>query len=125
MGYRTPNIDRIAAEGVRFTGYYGEQSCTAGRAAFICGQNPYWTGLTKVAMPGTDLGLRDKDPTIATALKSLGYATGQFGKNQLGRQGRVPPDPARIRRVLRKPLPPQRRRGTRALRLPGGGRGVS
>ena len=84
MGYRTPNIDRIAAEGVRFTDYYGEQSCTAGRAAFICGQNPYRTGLTKVGMPGADLGLQDKDPTIATALKSLGYATGQFGKNHLG-----------------------------------------
>ena len=84
MGYRTPNIDRIAAEGVRFTDYYGEQSCTAGRAAFVCGQNPYRTGLTKVGMPGADLGLRDKDPTIATVLKSLGYATGQFGKNHLG-----------------------------------------
>jgi arylsulfatase len=84
MGYRTPNIDRIAAEGVRFTDYYGEQSCTAGRAAFICGQNPYRTGLTKVGMPGANLGIRDGDPTIATALKSLGYATGQFGKNHLG-----------------------------------------
>ena len=84
MGYRTPNIDRIAAEGVRFTDYYGEQSCTAGRAAFICGQNPYRTGLTKVGMPGADLGLRDSDPTIATALKTQGYATGQFGKNHLG-----------------------------------------
>ena len=84
MGYRTPNIDRIAAEGVRFTDYYGEQSCTAGRAAFITGQNPYRTGLTKVGMPGMDLGLRAEDPTIATALKSLGYATGQFGKNHFG-----------------------------------------
>ncbi|WP_027345425.1 arylsulfatase [Hamadaea tsunoensis] len=84
MGYRTPNIDRIAAEGARFTDYYGEQSCTAGRAAFICGQNPYRTGLTKVGMPGADLGLRAEDPTIATALKSIGYATGQFGKNHLG-----------------------------------------
>jgi arylsulfatase A-like enzyme len=84
MGYRTPNIDRLAAEGVRFTDYYGEQSCTAGRAAFICGQNPYRTGLTKVGMPGADIGLREKDPTIATALKHLGYATGQFGKNHLG-----------------------------------------
>jgi Sulfatase len=66
MGYRTPNIDRIAAEGVRFTDYYGEQSCTAGRASFICGQNPYRTGLTKVGMPGANLGLRPTDPTIAT-----------------------------------------------------------
>jgi arylsulfatase len=84
MGYRTPNIDRIAAEGVRFTDYYGEQSCTAGRAAFITGQNPYRTGLTKVGLPGADLGLRPEDPTIATALKHQGYATGQFGKNHLG-----------------------------------------
>ncbi|MFE3449049.1 arylsulfatase [Nonomuraea sp. NPDC059194] len=84
MGYRTPNIDRIADEGVRFTDYYGEQSCTAGRAAFITGQNPYRTGLTKVGMPGADIGLRHEDPTIATALKAQGYATGQFGKNHLG-----------------------------------------
>src|SRR6187431_2061525 len=84
MGYRTPNIDRIAAEGVRFIDYYGEQSCTAGRAAFICGQNPYRTGLTKVGMPGANLGLQPTDPTIATALKQQGYVTGQFGKNHLG-----------------------------------------
>jgi arylsulfatase A-like enzyme len=84
MGYRTPHIDRIAEEGARFTDYYGEQSCTAGRAAFICGQNPIRTGLTKVGMPGADLGLRPDDPTIATALKAHGYATGQFGKNHLG-----------------------------------------
>ena len=84
MGYRTPNIDRIAAEGARFTDYYGEQSCTAGRAAFITGQNPYRTGMTKVGMPGADLGLRVEDPTIATALKEHGYTTGQFGKNHLG-----------------------------------------
>src|SRR3954449_10853671 len=84
MGYRTPNIDRIADEGVRFTDYYGEQSCTAGRAAFICGQNPIRTGLTKVGMPGATVGLQAEDPTIATALKAHGYATGQFGKNHLG-----------------------------------------
>jgi arylsulfatase A-like enzyme len=84
MGYRTPNIDRIANEGARFTDYYGEQSCTAGRAAFITGQNPYRTGLTKVGMPGADIGLRAQDPTIATALKHRGYATGQFGKNHFG-----------------------------------------
>jgi arylsulfatase A-like enzyme len=84
MGYRTPNIDRIADEGARFTDYYGEQSCTAGRAAFICGQNPIRTGLTKVGMPGATIGLRSEDPTIATALKAHGYATGQFGKNHLG-----------------------------------------
>jgi len=84
MGYRTENIDRIAEEGARFTDSYGEQSCTAGRAAFITGQNPYRTGLTKVGMPGADIGLRAEDPTIATALKEQGYATGQFGKNHLG-----------------------------------------
>ena len=84
MGYRTPNIDRLAKEGVSFTDYYGQQSCTAGRAAFITGQNPLRTGLTKVGMPGATLGLQPEDPTIAEMLKPLGYATGQFGKNHLG-----------------------------------------
>jgi arylsulfatase len=84
MGYRTPNIDRIASEGARFTDYYGEQSCTAGRAAFITGQNPIRTGLTKVGMPGANTGLQAADPTIATALRHEGYTTGQFGKNHLG-----------------------------------------
>jgi arylsulfatase A-like enzyme len=84
MGYRTPNIDRIGHEGATFTDYYGQQSCTAGRAAFITGQNPIRTGLTKVGMPGADTGLRPEDPTIAELLKPLGYATGQFGKNHLG-----------------------------------------
>jgi arylsulfatase A-like enzyme len=84
MGYRTPNIDRIANEGIAFTDYYGQQSCTAGRVAFITGQNPIRTGLTKVEGPGMDLGLRPEDPTIAELLKPLGYATGQFGKNHLG-----------------------------------------
>ena len=84
MGYRTPNIDRIANEGVAFTDYYGQQSCTAGRAAFITGQNSIRTGLTKVGMPGADVGLSSEDPTIAELLKPLGYATGQFGKNHLG-----------------------------------------
>jgi arylsulfatase A-like enzyme len=84
MGYRTPNIDRIAHEGMRFTDYYGEQSCTAGRAAFITGQSVFRTGLTKVGFPGADLGIRPEDPTIAELLKPLGYATGQFGKNHFG-----------------------------------------
>lgn len=84
MGYRTPNIDRVAEEGVAFTDYYGQQSCTAGRAAFITGQNPLRTGLTKVGMPGATVGLQPEDPTIADLLKPLGYATGQFGKNHLG-----------------------------------------
>jgi arylsulfatase len=84
MGYRTPNIDRIADEGMRFTDYYGEQSCTAGRAAFIMGQCGLRTGLTKVGLPGAALGMRAEDPTIPELLKPLGYATGQFGKNHLG-----------------------------------------
>ena len=84
MGYRTPNIDRIAAEGALFTDWYGQQSCTAGRAAFITGQSPIRTGLTKVGLPGSPVGLSPDDPSIADVLKSLGYATGQFGKNHLG-----------------------------------------
>jgi arylsulfatase A-like enzyme len=84
MGYRTPNIDRIAREGIEFTDYYAQQSCTAGRAAFITGQNPLRTGLTKVGIPGSELGLQPEDPTIAELLKPLGYATGQFGKNHFG-----------------------------------------
>ncbi len=84
MGYQTPNIDRVANEGVTFTDFYGQQSCTAGRAAFITGQNPLRTGLTKVGMPGATVGLQPEDPTIADLLKSVGYATGQFGKNHLG-----------------------------------------
>lgn len=84
MGYKTPNIDRIAKEGMRFTDYYAEQSCTAGRAALITGQMPVRTGLTKVGIPGADVGIRQEDPTLATLLKPHGYATGQFGKNHLG-----------------------------------------
>jgi arylsulfatase len=84
MGYRTPNIDRIAKEGAMFTDWYGQQSCTAGRAAFITGQSPIRTGLTKVGLPGADLGLQPDDPTIADVLKAQGYVTGQFGKNHLG-----------------------------------------
>lgn len=84
MGYRTPNIDRIPAEGMRITDYYGEQPCTARRAAFITGQNPMRTGLTKVGLPGADVGLRAEHPTIATALKEQGLITGQFCKNHLG-----------------------------------------
>ena len=84
FGYRTPNIDRVAREGMIFTDYYGEQSCTAGRSTFITGQSVFRTGLSKVGMPGSDLGLSAEDPTIAEMLKPLGYATGQFGKNHLG-----------------------------------------
>lgn len=84
MGYRTPNIDSIAEQGMLFTDYYAEQSCTAGRASFIMGQNGLRTGLTKVGMPGAKEGMQKVNPTIATVLKSAGYATGQFGKNHLG-----------------------------------------
>jgi len=84
MGYHTPNIDRVGNEGIAFTDYYAQQSCTAGRAAFITGQNPIRTGLTKVGLPGADLGLQKEDPTTAELLKPLGYVTGQFGKNHLG-----------------------------------------
>nr|WP_261837331.1 arylsulfatase [Vibrio ishigakensis] len=83
-GHWTPNIDRIANEGAIFTDFYGEQSCTAGRSAFITGQHPIRTGLTKVGMPGSTQGMRPEDPTIATMLKDKGYVTGQFGKNHLG-----------------------------------------
>ncbi|HVE38747.1 MAG TPA: arylsulfatase [Planctomycetota bacterium] len=84
MGYKTPNIDRIAAEGALFTDWYAQQSCTAGRAAFVTGQSPIRTGLTKVGMPGATIGLSAEDPTVGEVLKSLGYRTGQFGKNHLG-----------------------------------------
>jgi arylsulfatase A-like enzyme len=84
MGYRTPNIDSIAQQGALFTDWYGQQSCTAGRAAFITGQSPIRTGLTKVGLPGAHEGLKKEDPTLAELLKPLGYATGQFGKNHLG-----------------------------------------
>ena len=84
MGYRTPNIDRIAREGMMFTDYYAEQSCTAGRSSFITGQCTLRTGLSKVGIPGAALGLQARDATLAELLKPLGYATGQFGKNHLG-----------------------------------------
>ncbi len=84
MGYRTPNIDRIADDGMIFTDYYGEQSCTAGRSSYIMGQSVFRTGLSKVGLPGADLGMQEEDPTIAGLLKAEGYVTGQFGKNHLG-----------------------------------------
>ena len=84
MGYHTPNIDRIAREGMQFTDYYGEQSCTAGRSSFVTGQSVFRTGLSKVGVPASPVGLSADDPTIAEMLKPLGCATGQFGKNHLG-----------------------------------------
>ncbi len=121
MGYRTPNIDRVANEGMRFTDYYGEQSCTAGRSAFLTGQSVFRTGLSKVGMPGAATGLSAEDPTIAELLKPLGYATGQFGKNHLGDKDEFLPTDARIRRVLRQPVSPQCRGGAGERRLPAGG----
>ena len=84
MGYQTPNIDRIAREGMMFTDSYGEQSCTAGRSSFITGQSVLRTGLSKVGIPAAPIGMNEKIITIAAALKNQGYATGQFGKNHLG-----------------------------------------
>jgi arylsulfatase A-like enzyme len=84
MGYETPNIDRIGREGIKFLQYYGEQSCTAGRAAFLTGQHGIRTGLTKVGFPGAPMGMSQLDPSIGGLLKNLGYATGQFGKNHVG-----------------------------------------
>ena len=84
MGYKTPNIDRIAKEGALFTDWYGQQSCTAGRACFITGQSGYRTGLLKVGLPGAKEGLQDDDVTLAQLLKTQGYMTAQFGKNHLG-----------------------------------------
>src|SRR4026207_2333539 len=84
MGYQTPNIDRLAKEGMRFTDSYGEQRCPAGRSSFITGQSCFRTGLSKVGIPASPIGLQAEDPTIAELLKPLGYATGQFGKNHLG-----------------------------------------
>jgi arylsulfatase A-like enzyme len=91
MGYRTPNIDSIAKQGAVFTDWYGQQSCTAGRAAFITGQSPIRTGLTKVGLPGAKEGLTRADPTLAELLKPLGYTTGQFGKNHLGDRNEMLP----------------------------------
>ena len=84
VGGRTPNIDKLANEGALFTDYYAQQSCTAGRAAFITGQHPFRTGLLTIGMPGADQGLQDQDPTLAELLKPHGYTCGQFGKNHLG-----------------------------------------
>ena len=88
MGYTTPNIDRLANEGLRFLHYYGEQSCTAGRSAFLTGQHIIRTGLSKVGFPGAPMGMSQLDPSIGGLLKSLGYATGQFGKNHVGDRDR-------------------------------------
>src|SRR5215813_11756003 len=118
MGYRTPNIDRIADEGMRFTDSYGEQSCTAGRSSFITGQSVFRTGLSKVGVPAAPIGLRAEDPTIAELLKPLGYATGQFGKNHLGDRNEFLPTVHGFDEFLRQPLPPERRGGPGGPELP-------
>jgi arylsulfatase A-like enzyme len=93
VGYRTPNIDRLAQEGLKFVDYYAENSCTAGRSTFITGEAPLRTGLSKVGVPGATAGLQASNITIAQALKPLGYATGQFGKNHLGDRNEYLPQP--------------------------------
>ena len=90
VGYKTPNIDRIAKEGMMFTDYYAENSCTAGRSSFLTGQTPKRTGLSKVGIPGATVGLQARDVTVAQAIKAQGYATGQFGKNHLGDRNEFP-----------------------------------
>jgi arylsulfatase A-like enzyme len=120
MGYRTPNIDRIADEGMRFTDSYGEQSCTAGRSSFITGQSVFRTGLSKVGMPGADVGLQAEDVTIATLLKERGYATGQFGKNHLGDRNKFLPTVHGFDEFFGNLRSPQRRGGAQAPQLAGG-----
>jgi len=110
MGYETPKIDSIAKEGALFTDWYAQQSCTAGRAAFILGQHPFRTGLLTIGMPGSDQGIGDGMVTLATLLKPHGYTSGQ-------RPGQTSADGPRLRRVLRQPLPSQRRGRARGLLL--------
>ena len=109
MGYRTPNIDRIGKEGAVFTDWYGQQSCTAGRAAFITGQSPIRTGLTKVGLPGAELGLGPLDPCVADVHEVARLRHRPVRQEPSGRPQRAPADGARLRRVLRQPLSPQRR----------------
>ena len=122
MGYRTPNIDRIAKEGMMFTDYYGEQSCTAGRSSYIMGQSVYRTGLSKVGLPGADLGMRVEDPTIAGLLKAAGLCHRPVRQEPSRRQDEHAADEPRLRRVLRQPLPPERRGRARERRLSEGSR---
>jgi arylsulfatase A-like enzyme len=110
MGYKTPNIDRIAKEGMMFTDCYGEQSCTAGRSSFITGQSVYRTGLSKVGIPGAPIGMSEKLVTIAACLKNQGYATGQFGKNHLGDLNHMLPTNHGFDEFFGNLYPPQRRR---------------
>ena len=120
MGYKTPNIDRIAKEGALFTDSYAQQSCTAGRASFILGEHPFRTGLLTIGMPGSPQGIPDWAPTIADLLKAQGYATGQFGKNHLGDRDSHLPTVHGFDEFLGQPLPPERRGRARDLLLPEG-----
>ena len=117
MGYRTPNIDRIAKEGALFTDWYGQQSCTAGRAAFITGQSPIRTGLTKVGLPGAPEGMKIEDPTIADAAQAARLRDRPVRQEPSRRPRRDAADEPRLRRVLRQPLPPERRGGAGEPRL--------
>ena len=123
MAGRTPNLDRLAAEGMRFTDYYAEASCTAGRANFITGELPIRTGLTTVGQAGSPIGMPAEAPTIATALKSHGLRHRPVRQEPPGRPERVPADGARLRRVLRLPLPPRRDGGPVAPQLSAGAEG--
>ena len=118
MSGKTPNLDKLAAEGMLFTDYYAEASCTAGRANFITGEIPLRTGLTTVGQAGADVGLPDQAATIASALKVQGYETYQFGKNHLGDLKQISPVRPRIRRILRLPIPPRRHVRSLLVRLP-------
>ena len=118
MGYRTPNIDRIAKEGMMFTDYYAEQSCTAGRSSFITGQCTLRTGLSKVGIPGATVGLQARDVTLAELLKPLGYATGQFGKNHLGDRNEFLPTVHGFDEFYRQSLSSQRRGRSGIAHLP-------
>ena len=118
IGYSTPNIDRLAREGGQFMTYYAQQSCTAGRSAFITGQLPFRTGLSKVGLPGADLGIRKEDPTIAELPQAARLHDRPVRQEPSRRQGRIPADQPRLRRILRQSLPPQRRGGAGKPRLP-------
>ena len=107
MAGKTPNLDKMAKEGMLFTDYYAEASCTAGRANFITGELPIRTGMTTVGQAGATIGIPAEAITIATVLKSMGYATGQFGKNHLGDLERIPALRSRLRRILRLPVSPR------------------
>ena len=118
MGYKTPNIDRIAQEGALFTDWYGQQSCTAGRAAFITGQSPIRTGLTKVGLPGAPEGMKKEDPTIAELAQAARLRHRPVRQEPLRRPRRDAADQPRVRRILRQPLPPERRGGAGESGLP-------